>query len=97
LGRGIVGTYGRLSGKGLMPPSGPNCKSRGGQLKEYDENGFLVFRDLFSKEETTALQRHAEMLASPKRGHQDANVANVIEKDGETLRAAWAPEIDSSA
>jgi ectoine hydroxylase len=64
------------------------------QLKEYDEKGFLVFRDLFSKEEVAALQRDAEMLASPKRAHLEANV---IEKDGKTLRAAWAPEIDSPA
>ena len=27
------------------------------QLKEYDEKGFLVFRDLFSREEVAALQR----------------------------------------
>jgi ectoine hydroxylase len=63
-------------------------------LKEYDEKGYLVFHDLFSKEEVAALQRDAEMLASPNRGHFDANV---IEKDGKTLRAAWAPEIDSPA
>jgi ectoine hydroxylase len=64
------------------------------QLKEYEENGFLVFRDLFTKDEVAALQRDAEVLASPQRKHLDANV---IEKDGQTLRAAWAPEIDSPA
>ena len=64
------------------------------QLTEYDEKGFLEFRDLFTKEEVQALQRDAEMLATPQRGHPDANV---IEKDGKTLRAAWAPEIDSPA
>lgn len=64
------------------------------QLKEYDENGFIVFTDLFSREEVAALQRDAEILATPRRGHPDANV---IEKDGVTLRAAWAPEIDSPA
>jgi ectoine hydroxylase len=64
------------------------------QLREYDENGFIVFRDLFTPEEVKALQRDAELLASPQRGHPDANV---IEKDGVTLRAAWAPEIDSPA
>lgn len=64
------------------------------QLKEYDEKGFLVFRDLFSKDEVAALQKDAEMLASSQRKHLDANV---IEKDGQTLRAAWAPEIDSPA
>jgi ectoine hydroxylase len=64
------------------------------QLKTYDDTGFLVFKDLFSKDEVTALQRDADMLATPKRGHPDANV---IEKDGVTLRAAWAPEMDSPA
>lgn len=64
------------------------------QLREYDEKGFIEFRDLFKKEEVQALQRDADMLATPQRGHPDANV---IEKDGTTLRAAWAPEIDSSA
>jgi ectoine hydroxylase len=64
------------------------------QLKEYDEKGFIEFRDLFTKEEVQALQRDADMLATPQRGHPDANV---IEKDGTTLRSAWAPEIDSPA
>lgn len=64
------------------------------QLREYDENGFIVFRDLFSPEEVKALQRDAEVLATPNRGHPDANV---VEKDGVSLRAAWAPEIDSPA
>ena len=64
------------------------------QQQEYDERGFLAFHDLFSKDEVAALQRDAEFLASPKRGHPDANV---IEKDGATLRAAWSPEIDSPA
>lgn len=64
------------------------------QLKEYDEKGFIEFKDLFTNEEVAALQRDAEMLATPQRGHPDANV---IEKDGTTLRAAWAPEIDSPA
>lgn len=64
------------------------------QLREYDEKGFLVFKDLFSKDEVTALQKDAEVLATPKRGHPDANV---VEKDGKTLRAAWAPELDSPA
>lgn len=64
------------------------------QLKEYDEKGFIEFRDLFTREEVQALQRDAEMLATPQRGHPDANV---IEKDGVTLRAAWAPELDSPA
>jgi len=52
------------------------------------------FATFFSKEEVAALQRDAEVLASPQRKHLDANV---IEKDGQTLRAAWAPEIDSPA
>lgn len=64
------------------------------QLKEYDTKGFLAFPDLFTKEEVAALQKDAEVLATPKRGHPDANV---VEKDGSTLRAAWAPEIDSPA
>lgn len=64
------------------------------EQKEYDQNGFLVFRDLFTADEVKALQNDAEFLATPKRGHPDANV---IEKDGTTLRAAWAPEIDSPA
>lgn len=64
------------------------------QLRDYDEQGFLVFHDLFSKDEVRALQHDAELLATPRRGNPDANV---IEKDGATLRAAWAPEIDSPA
>ncbi len=64
------------------------------QLRDYDKNGFLVLKDLFTAEEVRALQDAADVLATPKRGHPDANV---IEKDGVSLRAAWAPEIDSPA
>lgn len=64
------------------------------QLDHYEEQGYVVLNDLFSREEVRLLQEDAEMLATPERGHPDANV---IEKDGVTLRAAWAPEIDSPA
>jgi len=64
------------------------------QLQAYDRDGFVVIKDLFSPEEVRALQEDADVLATPNRGHPDANV---IEKDGVSLRAAWAPEIDSPA
>ncbi|AEI83138.1 ectoine hydroxylase EctD (plasmid) [Cupriavidus necator N-1] len=64
------------------------------QIKFYDENGFLVLRDVFTPEELRALQQDAVVLRSDKRGHPDANV---LEKDGETVRAAWAVELDSEA
>lgn len=64
------------------------------QIKFYDENGYLVLENLFTPEETKALQHDAVILRSEQRGHPDANV---LEKDGETVRAAWAVEIDSEA
>lgn len=64
------------------------------QIDHYDRNGFLVLDDLFTPAELALLQRDAEMLGTPARAHPDANV---IEKDGETVRAAWAVEIDSPA
>lgn len=64
------------------------------QIQFYDDNGFLVLKDLFTKEELNALQQDALLLRSNQRGHPDANV---LEKDGETVRAAWAVELDSEA
>lgn len=64
------------------------------QKQFYDDNGFLVLKDLFTPDELRALQHDAAILRSEKRGHPDANV---LEKDGETVRAAWAVELDSEA
>jgi len=64
------------------------------QIDFYDENGFLVLHDLFTPAEMRALQEDALILHSDQRGHPDANV---LEKDGTTVRAAWAVELDSEA
>ena len=64
------------------------------QIASYDENGFIILKDLFSDLELKALQRDALVLRSDQRGHPDANV---LEKDGKSVRAAWAVEIDSAA
>lgn len=64
------------------------------QIQFYDENGYIVLHDLFTEEELNAIQEEAVILRSPQRGHPDANV---LEKDGETVRAAWAVEMDSEA
>lgn len=64
------------------------------QIKFYDENGFLVLKDIFTTDELKALQNDAIVLRSKQRGHPDANV---LEKDGVTVRAAWAVELDSEA
>ncbi|MGH8432550.1 MAG: phytanoyl-CoA dioxygenase family protein, partial [Solimonas sp.] len=64
------------------------------QIANYDRDGYLILKGLLSDTETALLQRDAEMLRTPRRGHPDANV---IEKDGTSIRAAWAVEIDSDA
>jgi ectoine hydroxylase len=64
------------------------------QIRSYDEQGFILLRGLFSKDEMRLLQQEAAMLGTPRRAHADANV---YEKDGETIRAAWAVEKDSAA
>jgi ectoine hydroxylase len=64
------------------------------QIRSYDEQGFILLRGLFSEAEMRLLQRDAAMLGTPRRAHADANV---YEKDGETIRAAWAVEKDSAA
>src|SRR5437899_4273120 len=64
------------------------------QIADYDRDGYLILKGLFSAAETALLQRDADMLRTPRRGHPDANV---IEKDGTSIRAAWAVEIDSDA
>ena len=64
------------------------------QIKFYDDNGYIVLENLFTAEELQAIQEEAVVLRSPQRGHPDANV---YEKDGETVRAAWAVEMDSEA
>ncbi len=61
------------------------------QIDAYDKDGYVVLNDVFSPNEIAAMQSDAEMLATD-RAHMDANI---FEKDGKTLRAAWAPEIDS--
>ena len=64
------------------------------QIRFYDDNGFVVLNGLFSSAELRALQDDAVVLRSDQRGHPDANV---LEKDGTTVRAAWAVEMDSEA
>lgn len=64
------------------------------QVRSYDEQGFILLRGLFSPAEMRLLQREAETLGTPARSHADANI---YEKDGETIRAAWAVEKDSEA
>jgi ectoine hydroxylase len=64
------------------------------QIDFYDENGYVVLNNLFTPEELKAIQDDALVLRSEHRGHPDANV---YEKDGETVRAAWAVEMDSEA
>lgn len=64
------------------------------QVRHYDEQGYLVLHGLLSPAEVRVLQEDAGMLRTPQRGHPDANV---YEKDGTTLRAAWGVEIDSHA
>lgn len=64
------------------------------QLKRYDEDGFIVLRGIMTPAELRLLQADAEMLRTPGRGHP---AANVYEKDGSSIRAAWAPYVDSEA
>jgi len=63
------------------------------QVRHYDEYGYIVLPSLFSPEEIELLRREADVLATDKRGHPDANT---YEKNGR-IRAAWAMEIDSAA
>lgn len=63
------------------------------QIRHYDEQGFVVLPNLFSAAEVRRLQADADLLATDRRGHPDANV---YEKNGR-IRAAWAMEIDSDA
>ncbi len=62
------------------------------QLNLYDEDGFIILHGILAPAELELLQTDAEILRTPKRGHPDANV---YEKDGKSLRAAWAVEKDS--
>ena len=64
------------------------------QIAAYDRDGYIILRGLIDPAETALLQSDAEMLRTPRRGHPDANV---IEKDGTSIRAAWAIEMDSAA
>lgn len=64
------------------------------QLRQYDRDGYLVLHGIITPAELELLQRDSAVLQTPGRGHPDANV---YEKDGTTLRAAWAVEIDSDA
>jgi len=64
------------------------------QVQAYDRDGFLVVHGIVTPAELALLQQDAALLQGPGRGHPDANV---YEKDGATLRAAWAVEIDSEA
>ncbi|MCA0451644.1 MAG: phytanoyl-CoA dioxygenase family protein [Proteobacteria bacterium] len=62
------------------------------QIAQYDRDGFIVLKGLFDADEVARLQAAAEHLRTPQRAHPDANV---IEKDGVSIRAAWAVELDS--
>ena len=62
------------------------------RLQQYDNEGLVLLRDLFSPAEIRLLQHEADWLGTPARGHPDANI---YEKDGQTIRAAWAVERDS--
>ncbi len=62
------------------------------QVEAYDRDGYLVLHGIVTPAELELLRREADLLETPQRGHPDANV---YEKDGTTLRAAWAVEIDS--
>ncbi len=64
------------------------------QIRSYDEQGFILLRGLFSPDEARLLRQEAEWLGTPARAHADANIR---EKDGETIRVAWAVEKDSDA
>ncbi len=64
------------------------------QVEAYDRDGYLVLHGIVTPAELELLRQDADLLETPKRGHPDANV---YEKDGRTLRAAWAVEIDSEA
>jgi len=64
------------------------------QVRHYDENGYIVLDGILTPAEVRLLQNEAEILRTDQRGHPDANV---YEKDGETLRAAWCVEMDSPA
>ncbi len=64
------------------------------QIKQYDEDGFIVLAGILTPAEVALVQSDAEILRTPRRGHPDANV---YEKDGISLRAAWAVEKDSEA
>lgn len=65
----------------------------GDQMRSYDAAGFVLLQGLFSDWETELLRREAEWLATPRRAHAGANI---YEKDGRTIRAAWAVEKDSA-
>ncbi len=64
------------------------------QIQSYDEQGFILLRGLFSEAEMRLLRQEAAVLGTPRRAHADANIC---EKDGETIRVAWAVEKDSDA
>lgn len=64
------------------------------QIRQYDEDGYIVLHGILTPAEVRLLQAEAEILRTDQRGHPDANV---YEKDGETLRAAWCVEMDSPA
>lgn len=66
----------------------------GEQVRQYDEQGYIVLHGILTPAELKLLQAEAEVLRTDQRGHPDANV---YEKDGETLRAAWCVEMDSPA
>tara|TARA_R110002110_G_scaffold179055_3_gene384397 strand:- start:1051 stop:1890 length:840 start_codon:yes stop_codon:yes gene_type:complete len=64
------------------------------QVRQYDEDGYVVLHGILTPAEVRLLQAEAEILRTDKRGHPDANV---YEKDGVSLRAAWCVEMDSDA
>lgn len=64
------------------------------QVRQYDEDGYVVLHGILTPAEVRLLQAEAEILRTDQRGHPDANV---YEKDGVSLRAAWCVEMDSEA
>lgn len=63
-------------------------------IQHYDENGYLIVPAVLTADEVRLLQAEAARLATPARGHRDANV---YEKHNPVIRMSFAAEIDSEA
>jgi ectoine hydroxylase len=64
------------------------------QIRQYQQDGFLVVGNLFSKPEIALLRDEAAMLGTPQRGTPGANV---YEKKTGRIRQSYASEQDSEA